>query len=67
MNWKELLAAVNDFRGRKFLITLGVWGLVYFGKVDQYWALCITIAYFVSDLVEKYIVHKGEEDNGITK
>jgi hypothetical protein len=62
MNFTDILKAINDFRCRKFLIVLGVWYLVYVGKIDQYWATCITIVYFLSDLLEKYIVHKSEED-----
>lgn len=67
MNFKEILTAVNDFRGRKFLIAAGSWAMVYTGKLDAYWAVVITVTYYITDLIEKYIVHKSEEDNGAAK
>jgi len=63
MNIPELLKAVNQFRGRKFLIVLAIWYLVYIGKVDQYWAGVATLAYFLFDMLEKYLVHKSEDES----
>jgi hypothetical protein len=63
MNWQDIIKALNNFRGRKFLIVLLVWYGVYLGKIDQYWGELITISYFVIDLIEKYITHKSEEES----
>lgn len=58
----ELLKAINKFRGRKFLVVVILWYLVYQNKIDQYWAAYCTMAYFIVDLIEKYITNMNEED-----
>jgi hypothetical protein len=65
MNIKEILQAINEFRGRKFLIALGSWWMVYVDKLDAYWAVVITVAYFILDIIEKYLVYKSEEDTNV--
>ena len=62
MNIKEILSAINEFRGRKFLIVLAMWYLVYDHRIDQYWAGVATCVYFFVDLLEKYLVHKTEDE-----
>lgn len=62
MNIKDIIQTLNEFRGRRFLIVIGVWYLVYIGKVQQLYALYVTLAYFVIDIVEKITIHKSEEE-----
>ena len=62
MNWQDIIKALNDFRGRKFLIVLGSGVLMFYGKLGQYFFVCITVAYFITDLIEKYIIHKTEDE-----
>jgi len=71
MNPIDILKAINEFRGRKFLLVMGIGFLVYIGRIDQYWLGCAALVYFITDVIEKYIVHKSEEEreetNGQTK
>lgn len=60
--WQDLIKAVNEFRGRKFLIALGSGFLMFYGKLEQVLFVAIVVAYFIVDLVEKIIVHKSEEE-----
>jgi hypothetical protein len=67
MNIQDIIKSINDFRGRKFLIVLVIWYLVYIGKVNEYYGGVSTVTYFILDLLEKYLVHKSEDDNGAAK
>ena len=40
-----------------------MWYMVYTGKIDQYWAGVATCVYFLVDLLEKYLVHKTEDES----
>jgi hypothetical protein len=65
MNPLDLLKVLNNFRGRKFLLVIGIGFLVYIGKVEQYWLGCAILFYFLVDVLEKYITHKSEESEEI--
>lgn len=63
MNITDILTTINKFKGRRFLIILVMWYLVYLGKLTQVFAFYATIAYFVIDSIDKLIVHKTEEES----
>ena len=60
MNIPEILKAINDFRGRKFLVVIVIWYLVYIGKADSYWAGSATLIFFLLDSIEKLVLKKGD-------
>ena len=54
MNIPEIIKVINEFRGRKFLIALVAWYLVYIGKLESFWAGVISLIYFLLDTLEKF-------------